>query len=290
MDGVCRLPGWAWIFIVEGLNSVIYLIIGAVTIIIGIISVWVIVDFPHDAKFLSVEERSMVIHRLGADGQDTGRDEKFQWSVFGATFKDWKTWTGMVMYMGVDGALYAFALFLPSIIHEMGYTALKAQFMSVPPYAFACLLTVAVGYLADRYHRRGIPNLIAGAAGAIGFVILAVSKSGALSYFATFLAAASIYICIPNTISWVTNNCDRDGVYRRGVTIGAVIAWGNLNGVVSSNIYRKSDAPWYKMGHWIVVVYLGLFLFGGSTVHYICLKVANRNPIRLGEDKRRYTL
>ena len=101
---------------------------------------WAIVDFPSDAKFLTPEEREIVVRRLEADGQHGARDEKFQWSEFGASFKDWKTWTGMLMYMGVDGALYAFSLFLPTIIKEMGYTALNAQLMSVAPYAFACVL------------------------------------------------------------------------------------------------------------------------------------------------------
>ena len=192
----------------------------------------------------------------------------------------------MLMYMGVDGALYAFSLFLPSVIFEMGHTALTAQFMSVAPYAFACVLTVVIGYYADKTGQRGIFNMATSAIGAIGFLILAVSKSGNLSYFATFLGAAGIYVCIPNTITWVSNNCD--GVYRRGITVGAVIAWGNMNGVVSSNIYRHSDAPWYRMGHWIVFVYMGGFLFGGSVLNYICLRVANRK--RGGVNGRLFTL
>jgi MFS family permease len=234
---------------------------------------------------LTPEERAIVTARLEADGQQGARDEKFQWSVFWESFADWKTWTGMVMYMGVDGALYAFSLFLPSVIFEMGYTATKAQLMSVAPYAVACFFTVVIGFYADRYG-RGIFNIGVSAIGAIGFLILAVSKSGALSYFATFLGAMGIYVCIPNTISWVSNNCD--GVYRRGVTVGAVIAWGNLNGVVSSNIYRQKDAPWYRMGHWIVFVYLGFLLFGASVVNYVCLRIANRK--RGGANGRKFTL
>lgn len=254
--------------------------------VIGVISWWVIVDFPCDATFLTPEERAIVYHRLEADGQHGARDEKFQWSEFWASFEDWKTWTGMMMYMGVDGALYAFSLFLPSVIFEMGFTALKAQLMSVAPYAFACVLTVIIGYLADKSGQRGIFNMAVSALGALGFLILAVSKNAGLSYFATFLGAAGIYVCIPNTISWVSNNCD--GVYRRGVTVGAVIAWGNMNGVVSSNIYRQKDAPWYRMGHWIVFVYMGFFLFGGSVLNYVCLKIANRK--RGGENGRLFTL
>lgn len=33
-----------------------------------------------------------------------------------------------------------------------------------------------------------------------------------------------------------------------------VISWGNLNGAVSSNIYRAVQKPWYPQGHGIVLV------------------------------------
>ena len=46
---------------------------------------------------------------------------------------------GMLMYMGVDGPLYAFSLFLPSIIKALGYSSTKAQLLTVPPYAVACI-------------------------------------------------------------------------------------------------------------------------------------------------------
>lgn len=46
--------GWAWIFIIEGL----------VTIVAALFSYWIIQDFPDTAKFLTEEER-MSTHFLG---------------------------------------------------------------------------------------------------------------------------------------------------------------------------------------------------------------------------------
>ena len=117
------------------------LIVRAITIAIGVCSWWVIVDFPSDATFLTPEERELVTRRLEGDGQRGARDEKWHWAPLRESFTDWKTWTGAVMYMGVDGALYAFSLFLPTIIKNMGtFSTTKAQLLSVPPYAFACFL------------------------------------------------------------------------------------------------------------------------------------------------------
>lgn len=87
--------------------------------------------------------------------------------------------------------------------------------------------------------------------------------------------ALGIYPTISNTISWVSNNIE--GVYKRGTTIGLFIGFGNLNSVVSSNIYRQADSPRYFPGHGVVLAYLILFLFGGSVVNYIAQKKANAN-------------
>ena len=72
-----------------------------------------------------------------------------------AAVTDWKTLTGAIIYMGCDGALYAFSLFLPTIIQQMGYKSIHAQLLSVPPYAVAAVVTVAVGFIADRTGKRG---------------------------------------------------------------------------------------------------------------------------------------
>jgi len=106
----------------------------------GVASFWIIVDFPDDATFLEPLEKHVVIARLKSDGQASHRHENFKWKYFWASYKDWKTYTGMLMYMGVDGPLYAFSLFLPSIVSALGYTATKAQLLTVPPYAVACLM------------------------------------------------------------------------------------------------------------------------------------------------------
>jgi hypothetical protein len=82
-----------------------------------------------------------------------------------------------------------------------------------------------------------------------------------------------IYPCIANTISWTANNVE--GVYKRGITLGFVIGWGNLNGIVSSNIYRTKDAPRFKPGHGTVLGYEAVFLLGGSVLQYILLRREN---------------
>lgn len=109
MDGVGGKRGWSWIFILEGLA----------TVLIAIASFWMVFDFPDEATFLSDTDRQRVIRRLKADQQSSAEHEEFKMSYFWASVKDWKTWLGAVVYMGCDGPLYAFSLFLPSIIDSV---------------------------------------------------------------------------------------------------------------------------------------------------------------------------
>lgn len=99
------------------------------------------------------------------------------------------------------------------------------------------------------------------------------SGSPHVQYAGVFLGAMGIYPAVANTISWTANNVE--GVYKRGITLGFVIGWGNLNGVVSSNIYRVQDSPRYKPGHGVVLGYEALFLFGGSVLQYVLLRREN---------------
>jgi hypothetical protein len=137
MDGVGGRPGWAWIFILEGI----------VTVLFGVASVWFVHDFPDLATFLTDEDRARVIRRLKEDQQSSAEHEEFKMTYFWLALKDYKMWLGMIIYMGCDMPLYAFSLFLPTIVSELGYKTTKAQLLSVPPYAVAAIFVRCLPYL-----------------------------------------------------------------------------------------------------------------------------------------------
>lgn len=153
----------------------------------------------------------------------------------------------------------------------MGYKTTRAQLLSVPPYACAAVLTIVVGLAADRTKRRGIFNICTSLIGVIGFGLQLGSQNPHIKYAGTFLGALGIYPCIANTISWVSNNTE--GVYKRGIVLGFVIGWGNLNGIVSSNIYFKG--PKFTVGHATVMAYMIVCLFGGSVAMHLLLRREN---------------
>ena len=91
MDGVGGKPGWAWIFILEGLA----------TVLAGAASFFIIQDFPDTARFLSEAERAMVIRRLQNDDQFSAGGETFKLRNIVSSLKDWKTWLGSELSLSV---------------------------------------------------------------------------------------------------------------------------------------------------------------------------------------------
>jgi MFS family permease len=57
MDGIAGYAGWRWIFILEGIF----------TVIVAIAAYWIVPDWPETAKFLKPEERELLIARLAMD-------------------------------------------------------------------------------------------------------------------------------------------------------------------------------------------------------------------------------
>lgn len=179
---------------------------------------------------------------------------------------------------GTDAPLYAFSLFTPSIVKALNksWTSNEANLISIPIYIVACLITIVVGFMADRTSRRTLYSIVLSVVGVVGYIILisndAARKPG-VSYFAIYLAACGIYPMIPNTIAIVANNSE--GAYVRSVVTGVVISFGNINGAVSSNIYPKNTSPRYIMGHAIVLAYIVIGIIS-NVIFYFGLQYENR--------------
>ncbi|KAK1228308.1 hypothetical protein PQX77_008653 [Marasmius sp. AFHP31] len=80
MSGTGGFNGWRWIFILEGLG----------TVIVGLVGFLVLVDFPDTAGFLTPEERDYVIRRNKYDNFGVGEEERFSVKYIIQAFTDWQ--------------------------------------------------------------------------------------------------------------------------------------------------------------------------------------------------------
>ncbi|TFB05113.1 hypothetical protein CCMA1212_003288 [Trichoderma ghanense] len=247
MAGVVWTNGWRWIFILEGIA----------TVIVAIIAYWFIENYPDTADFLTKPERELIQTRLAADS-DAMIKEEFNWAAVLEAIRDPNCWLYSLGFHTMSLPLYTLSLFLPTIISNLGYTAAKAQLLTIPPYALAFVTTVAVAIASEKLGQRAI--FLAGSSliAAIGYIILLantdpVARPG-VSYVGTFLAAAGIYPSTALVLSWPAINVS--GQTKRAIANAMQISIGNLGAVMGTQLYRANDGPRFVVGHSMALAYL----------------------------------
>ncbi|KAB8225954.1 major facilitator superfamily domain-containing protein [Aspergillus novoparasiticus] len=270
MRGVGGYNGWRWIFILEGLA----------TVVMSVIAYFWVYNYPSTAEFLSEKERAFIQFRLRNDN-DSMRDEKFSWSGVLDAFKDPKVWLYGLGFHTMSLPMYTLSLFLPTIIKELGYTAAEAQLLSVPPYAVAFILTITVAVLSERTRRRAPFVMGSTALACIGYIILLTDHRPGVSYVGTIFAAAGIYPAVAIVLSWPANNVS--GQTKRAIANAMQISIGNLGAVLGTQLYRTETSPRYYLGHGFALGYL----VANIIVVGILWQVLRRENIRKAEVRER---
>ncbi|KAL9128139.1 MAG: hypothetical protein Q9217_003113 [Psora testacea] len=246
MDGVGGYEGWRWIFILEGI----------LTVLVACVGFFTIYDFPETARFLAPAEKAWVIRRLRyqgseASGQMVPESEGFKWKYVRDAFLDWQIYLALWMYWGIVCPLYGTSLFLPTIIKQLGYTSSTAQLLTVPIYITAACLAIGIAWSSDRSGQRSPYVFCCMCVTGIGFImVISASARGGVPgvvYAGIFIAVCGIYPAFPGNVTWLSNNLA--GNYKRSAGMAIHIGMGNLAGAMASNFYRYQDSPKYLLGH-----------------------------------------
>ncbi|KAL0956743.1 hypothetical protein HGRIS_002862 [Hohenbuehelia grisea] len=218
MEGIAGLHGWQWIFCLEGI----------VTVLVAFASYFMMHDYPQTASFLKESEREHVVQMLKDDSNNlaTHFDMKFVWQAM----SDYKTYVQIGIYIGLLIPVYAIALFTPTIVNELHFTAAQAQLLTIPPFVIGCFATILVGILSDKYHIRGPFIVGCCLVSLIGYLVLYTQTRPGVAYFGAILAAVGVYPTIAVDLAWAGGNAGGD--VKRGVVLAMVIGIGNLGGLV----------------------------------------------------------
>lgn len=254
------LEGWRWIFIIEGL----------LTVVCGAISYFFLASNLHTASFLTPEEREFAAKRLSGEvpnaerfNPSVEREEKFRWSEVKRGVLNIQVWLTATAYFAILSGLYSFGLFLPTIINDMHITsdANQTQLWSVIPYAVATPVTVFVALLSDRLKLRGTIMLFTLPIAIAGYAVIANVTSAPARFGMTCLMAIGMYASVPCVLVWNSNNSA--GHYKRATTSALQLAIANAGGFVATFIYPKEEGPLYHKGHTVI---LGLLCYAWVAV------------------------
>ena len=113
-----------------------------------------------------------------------------------------------LMYFATNVSYASLPVFLPTILHGFGFSAIDSQGLTAPPFFLAFLAAVTTTFIADRTQQRGLVLMCTSAVGGIGYIVLATCETTGVRYFAVYLAAAGVFSTIPNILAW-TLSTDR---------------------------------------------------------------------------------
>jgi len=256
------LPGWAWLFLVEGL----------LTVAAAIWAYFAITDSPMKASWLTQREKDMLVNRLAYDGVKIPMNNTFQWKFVVAGLLDLKVWMCFAIYVCVLTPVYSVALNLPAITVGLGYTSYTAQLITVPVYIFASICVIIFALISDRYECRSYVLITGMVISMVGYIILYVSYVPGVRYFGAFLAAGGAYGCFPAIVVLCTNNVG--GQTKRATDIAILVGIGGNAGMISSNIFPSTQGPHFGPGC-LINIGLAAGAIALTTINIFILRAAN---------------
>ncbi|WP_300729139.1 MFS transporter [Pseudomonas sp.] len=162
LSGVQDLAGWQWLFVLEGLP----------TIIIGICAYFYLTDRIEDAHWLGEEDKKILRHNI--DKESSGKHLHRMMDGLSNP----KIWLLSLIYLFFTMGLYGVSFWLPTLIQASGVQdSMHLGLLTAIPYACAVVTMILVGRSSDRFKERRWHLAIPGLLAATGFLISASFQS-----------------------------------------------------------------------------------------------------------------
>lgn len=199
MQGIGGLRGWEWLFLLEGIPSVV----------VGFLVFVFLPNGPRQAEWLNDREKEFIVAQVALD--DAGKDELGKGHRFVDAFTDFRVWALALVYFSGVVCFYAINFWMPTIIQELGIDKkdfLKVGLLSMIPWGISAVVMVLWGAHSDktgerRWHVAGA--LLLTVVGLIGLtmvghapipslIVLTLVASGTLSFVATFWSLPTAFL------------------------------------------------------------------------------------------------
>ncbi|SDI04655.1 D-galactonate transporter [Paraburkholderia steynii] len=215
-DGANGWHGWQWLFLLEGIPS----------IIVGILVFIVLDDRISKAKWLTQEERELLERNIAAE--DATKEDH----AIGKVMMSPRVLMMSLIYFSFVMGLYGVSFWLPTIIKSTGVTdAFTIGLLSAIPFAAAVVAMVFVARSADRMRERRWHVAVPGFVGALGLVLSVVwAHDTTLAMAGLTLATMGILTTLPLFWSLPTSFLAGTGAAAGIALINSI---GNLAGFLS---------------------------------------------------------
>lgn len=161
-DGAQGLAGWQWLFLLEGMPSIVMAVVCAIRLS----------DRVEDASWLSGAEIETLANCLRVDRKKSGL--RLGGDTVGSLLREPKVYLfGLVFFCATCG-IYALNFWVPSIIKSFGVKdPLHIGLYSVVPWGSAAIATILIARHSDRTGERRLHFALTAFAGAVGLALSA---------------------------------------------------------------------------------------------------------------------
>jgi MFS family permease len=227
-DGAFALRGWQWLFLLEAIPS----------IVLGAMFLLLLPDGPRKARWLTDEERAVVLEGLTRD--EAAKLRSAPRHAAAAVFADARIWGYATVYFCGLVCFYAVNFWMPTIVQGMGIAThdyLRVGLVSMIPWGAMIVAQIAWAQHSDRTGERrwhAILGLLVSLGGLL--LLAAANHSPTLSLIALTL------ITVGNGC-WVVTFWSMPTSILGGTAAAAGIAWinsvGNLGGQLGPDMIGR---------------------------------------------------
>ena len=181
LDGLFGLKGWQIMYIAEAVP----------TVVIGILTYFVLTDRPEQATFLNEQERNWLVTTIAAERRATEAVRKF--SLWQALYNP-KVLLLALNYLGIVMASLGMLLFIPQIIKSLGdYSNMTVGWLTMIPYTCGAIAMVVCGRISDRMNERRWNLFVGCVFSFVGLVIAGMTMGTWWALVGMSIAAMGFY-------------------------------------------------------------------------------------------------
>ncbi|KAG0767996.1 hypothetical protein G6F57_003513 [Rhizopus arrhizus] len=231
-DGAHGLHGWQYLFITEGIP----------TILLSIISYFFLFDDLQTVSWLTNEQKELQKKRT-EDQAKPSSDRTATITVVCVVLLDWKTWAfGLIFFLN-SIAITSFGVFSPMLISGFGFEPSTAQLLTAPPCVTGTLGILLGGYLVSRYDARAPILVIGSTMIVISYLALYFIYHKWVLYSILLIIPLGIGIQASAAFGWPALNYPE--LTTRAIAVATILMIGNVGSIVAAYLFRSSDAPRY---------------------------------------------
>ena len=244
LDSVGGLHGWQWLFALEGIPS----------IVLGIVVLFYLTDYPRDAAWLTGEERNWLVTRMQREEQQ--RQQRHNADRLSAIMQ-WRVWLLIAIYFTVAVGSNAGGAYFPKLIKEQfqGATTFQIGLLSAVPHICAVISMSLFGISSDRRNERRGHLAAAALLAACGWGLTARSSSPAMALLGLSLAPAGMMSMLP--VFWTLPTAFLTGAAAAG-GIAMINSVANIGGILGATILGR-----YGLWSMAAIHLLGALLVAG---------------------------